>query len=53
MECVDNDETAAVVTMLVKAKTLIILTSVDGIYKDYEDKSTLIREIYGKNAQRA
>lgn len=47
VECVDNDETAAVVSMLVCAKTLIILTSVDGIYRDRHDASTLIREISG------
>ncbi len=45
VECVDNDETAAVVAMLVKAKTLVILTSVDGIYQNPEDPSTLIEEI--------
>jgi glutamate 5-kinase len=47
VECVDNDETAAVITMLVSAKTLIILTSVDGIYRKRGDKSTLIKEITG------
>jgi len=47
VECVDNDETAAVIAMLVNAKTLIILTSVDGIYADPKDPSTLIREITG------
>ncbi len=47
VECVDNDETAAVIAMLVKAGTLVILTSVDGIYQDPGDASTLIREISG------
>ncbi len=47
VECVDNDETAAVIAMLVKAGTLVILTSVDGIYQDPGDPSTLIREISG------
>ncbi len=51
VECVDNDETAAVVAMLVKAKTLIILTSVDGIYQDPKDSSTLIREITGETPE--
>lgn len=51
VECVDNDETAAVVAMLVKAKTLIILTSVDGIYQDPKDPSTLIREITGETPE--
>lgn len=47
VECVDNDETAAVVAALVNAKTLVILTSVNGIYRDAKDPSTLIREISG------
>lgn len=47
VECVDNDETAALIAMLVKAGTLVILTSVDGIYQDPGDASTLIREISG------
>jgi len=47
VECIDNDETAAVITMLVRAKTLVILTSVDGIYKKRGDSATLIREISG------
>ena len=47
VECVDNDETAAVIAMLVKAGTLVILTSVDGIYQDPGDPSTLIRDISG------
>ena len=51
VECVDNDETAAVVAMLVKAKTLIILTSVDGIYQDPKDPSTLMREITGETPE--
>ena len=51
VECVDNDETAAVIAMLVQAKTLVILTSVDGIYKDRKDKSTLINEIAGSTPQ--
>ena len=48
-ECVDNDETASLVACLVKAKTLLILTSVDGIYTDPHDPSTLIEEIAGKD----
>ena len=45
VECVDNDETAAVVAGLVGAKKLILLTSTDGIYKDVNDPSTLIEEV--------
>ena len=49
-ECIDNDETASLVACLVRAKTLLILTSVDGIYTDPHDSSTLIEEISGKDA---
>lgn len=51
VECVDNDETASIVAMLVKARKLVILTSVNGIYKVRGDESTLIREITGKTPQ--
>lgn len=49
VECIDNDETAAVITNLVKARMLIILTSVDGIYSDPSDPYTLIKRISGKD----
>ncbi len=49
VECVDNDETASQIACLVKAKTLLILTSTDGIYKDSKDPTSLIEEISGKN----
>lgn len=49
VECVDNDETAAQIACLVKAETLLILTSAEGIYKDSADPDTLIEEISGKN----
>lgn len=49
VECIDNDETASVITTLVKARLFVILTSVDGIYKDVNDKNTLIEEIGGKD----
>ena len=45
VECVDNDETAAVIAGLVQAKTLLILTSADGIYEDPKDPSTLVKEV--------
>jgi len=48
VECVDNDETAAVIAGLVRTKVLLILTSTDGIYADPRDASTLIRHIGGK-----
>ena len=49
VELVDNDETAAQVACLVKAKLLVILTNLDGIYRDINDKNSLITEISGKN----
>ena len=49
-ECIDNDETASLVACLVRAETLLIFTSVDGIYSDPHDPSTLIEEISGKDA---
>jgi glutamate 5-kinase len=48
VECVDNDETAAVVAELVKARLLVILTSTEGIYRNPSDPSTLVREVSGK-----
>lgn len=50
VECIDNDETAAVITTLMKARLFVMLTSVDGIYKDIHDPSSLITEISGKDA---
>lgn len=47
-ECVDNDETAAVIAGLVKAKTLVLMTSTEGIYQNPADPSTLVRDVTGK-----
>ena len=47
-ECVDNDETAAVIASLVKARLLVLMTSTEGIYQDRTDPSTLVREITGR-----
>ncbi|MBR3195319.1 MAG: uridylate kinase [Clostridia bacterium] len=49
VECIDNDETAAVIATMMKARILLIMTSVEGIYEDPEDPSTLVREIGGKD----
>ena len=49
VECVDNDETAAQIACLLKAKTLLILTSAKGIYREAGDENTLIEEICGKD----
>jgi glutamate 5-kinase len=40
VECIDNDETAVVIAKLVRAKLLVILSSIDGIYMDVGDPST-------------
>lgn len=50
VECVDNDETAAVIAKLVRARYLVILTSVEGIYRDPNDAGTLVHEITGADA---
>jgi glutamate 5-kinase len=50
VELVDNDETAAQIACLVGARTLLIMTGVDGIYRDPHDPSTLIEKITGANA---
>ncbi len=49
VECIDNDETASVVASLMHARTLLIMTSVEGIYEDVNDPSTLVEEIGGKD----
>lgn len=50
-ELIDNDETAGLIAGLVKTRVLLILTSVDGIYKDSKDPTTLIKEISGKDIE--
>ena len=50
VECVDNDETASVIANLVNAKTLVILTSTEGIYRDAGDPKTLVRHVEGADA---
>lgn len=50
VECIDNDETASVICTLVHSTYLVILTSVDGIYRDAADPSTLVDAVEGKDA---
>lgn len=50
VECIDNDETAAVIADLVAAKTLVILASTEGIYRNASDPSTLVESVGGVNA---
>ena len=45
VECVDNDETAAVVARLVHAKNLVLLTGTNGIYLNKDDPSTLVERV--------
>ncbi|NLG24436.1 MAG: uridylate kinase [Clostridiales bacterium] len=51
VECVDNDETAAVICRLLGAKYLVILTSTEGIYRDPADPSTLVRDVVRPDAE--
>lgn len=50
VECIDNDETASVISSLVHPKYLLIFTSVNGIYRDINDPSTLVEQVEGKDA---
>lgn len=51
-ECVDNDETAAVIAGLVSTRVLLIMTSTEGIYKNPADPSTLVRDVLAPDAER-
>jgi len=42
---VDADRAAAVVASALKAGTLVLLTAVPGLMKDFPDESTLIRQL--------
>jgi glutamate 5-kinase len=50
VECIDNDETAAVIAELTGVATLVILTSTEGIYRDAGDPSTLVESVRGVDA---
>ena len=49
IECVDNDETASQIACLVKCKTLLILTTTDGIYRDPDNPKSLVGRVGGKD----
>ncbi|MDO4549255.1 MAG: uridylate kinase [Clostridia bacterium] len=51
VECVDNDETAAVLCELVHAKFLVILSSTEGIYQNPTDPSTLVTNVICPDAE--
>ena len=48
-ECVDNDETAAVIAGLVKARMLVLMTSTEGIYREVGNPDSLVRDVTGKS----
>ena len=50
VECIDNDETATVIAELLGAKTLVILSTTEGIYRDAGDPSTLVESVTGADA---
>lgn len=50
VELVDNDETAAQIACIVRAKTLLIFSTLNGIYEDVRRPETLIREISAPTA---
>ena len=51
VECVDNDETAAVLSEIVGAKCLLILSSTEGIYRDANDPSSLVKDVMYPDAE--
>lgn len=51
VECVDNDETAAVLCELVGAKYLVILSSTEGIYRDATDPDTLVTDVLAETPE--
>ena len=51
VECVDNDETAAVIAGLVRARTLVLMTSTEGIYRNPADPNTLVRDVVESNPE--
>lgn len=51
VDLTDNDETAIEVSKQLKTKKLLILSQLDGIYKDINDRNSLIEEIRGATAE--
>lgn len=50
-ECIDNDETASQLSVLLKSKYLLILTSSEGLLKEPQDTTLLIKNVEGKNIE--
>ena len=44
----DDDETAAVIAGLVKARLLVLMTSTEGIYREKGNPDSLVRDVTGK-----
>lgn len=49
---VNADTAAAAVAVAVKAEKLILMTDVEGLYRDFSDKSSLISELTSADAQK-
>ncbi|HBL83635.1 MAG: uridylate kinase [Clostridiales bacterium GWF2_38_85] len=49
VECIDNDETASQISVLLKSKYLLIMTAADGLLKKADDPSSLIGRVEGKD----
>jgi glutamate 5-kinase len=49
VECIDNDETASQISVLLKSKYLLIMTSAEGLLKNPSIPSTLIEKVEGKD----
>ena len=47
----DNDRLSARVADMVSADTLVLLSDVDGLYKDFSDKDTLISSLTSEEAR--
>ena len=48
-ECIDNDETASRLSVLLHSKYLLILTSSEGLLKDAHDPASIIPAVEGKD----
>jgi len=49
VECIDNDETASQISVLLKSRYLIIMTSAEGLLKNPAEPSSLIERVEGKD----
>ncbi|MDR0839589.1 MAG: uridylate kinase [Oscillospiraceae bacterium] len=49
VECIDNDETASQISLLLKSRYLLIMTSSEGLLENPSEPSTLIEKVEGKD----